>query len=61
MPFLERVKALFSKKGNDDKKIAFLSERRAALSQQQAASRDLNKLENKEGELRQQFKDSPAH
>ena len=61
MPFLERVKALFSKKGNDDKKIAFLSERRAALSQQQdRIYEDLNKLENKEGELRQQFKDSSS-
>src|SRR5258706_16342954 len=58
MPFIERVKAIFSKKGNDDKKITFLSERRAALSQQQdRIYEDLNKLENKEGELRQQFKD----
>ena len=61
MPFIERVKALFSKKGNDDKKIAFLSERRAALSQQQdRIYEDLNKLETKEGELRQQFKDSSS-
>jgi hypothetical protein len=61
MPFIERVKSLFSKKGNDDKKIAFLSERRAALSQQQdRIYDDLNKLEQKEGELRQQFKDSTS-
>jgi hypothetical protein len=61
MPFLERVKALFSKKGNDDKKIAFLSERRAALSQQQdRIYDDLNKLETRESELRQQFKDSTS-
>src|SRR5207237_2279121 len=61
MPFLERVKALFSKKGNDDKKIAFLSERRAALSQQQdRIYEDLNKLETRESELRQQFKDSTS-
>jgi hypothetical protein len=61
MPFLERVKALFNKKGNDDKKISFLSERRAALSQQQdRIYEDLNKLETKEGELRQQFKDSTS-
>lgn len=61
MPFIERVKSLFSKKGNDDKKIAFLSERRAALSQQQdRIYEDLNKLETKEGELRQQFKDSSS-
>jgi hypothetical protein len=61
MPFIERVKALFSKKGNDDKKIAFLSERRAGLSQQQdRIYEDLSKLETKEGELRQQFKDSTS-
>jgi hypothetical protein len=61
MPFIERVKALFSKKGNDDKKIAFLSERRAGLSQQQdRIYEDLSKLEAKEGELRQQFKDSTS-
>lgn len=61
MPFLERVKALFGKKGNDDKKISFLSERRAALSQQQdRIYDDLNTLETKESELRQQFKDSTS-
>ena len=61
MPFIERVKSLFSKKGNDDKKIAFLSERRTALSQQQdRIYEDLNKLETKESELRQQFKDSTS-
>ena len=59
MPFLERVKSLFGKSGNDEKKIAFLSERRAALSQQQdRIYEDLGKLEGKEAELRQQFKDS---
>ncbi len=26
MPFIERVKSLFARKGDDDKKIAFLSE-----------------------------------
>jgi hypothetical protein len=61
MPFLERVKSLFSKKGNDDKKIAFLSERRAALSQQQdRIYEDLSKLEQREGELRTQFKESTS-
>ena len=61
MPFLERVKSLFGKSGNDEKKIAFLSERRAALSQQQdRIYEDLGKLEQKEGELRQQFKDSTS-
>jgi hypothetical protein len=61
MPFLERVKSLFGKSGNDEKKIAFLSERRAALSQQQdRIYEDLGKLESKEAELRQQFKDSTS-
>jgi hypothetical protein len=61
MPFLERVKSLFSKKGNDDKKIAFLSERRAALSQQQdRIYEDLGRLEEREADLRQQFKDSTS-
>ena len=61
MPFIERVKALFSKKGNDGNKIAFLSERRAALSQQQdRIYEDLNKLETKESELRTQFKESTS-
>src|SRR3954452_15014360 len=61
MPFIERVKALFSKKGNDDKKIAFLSERRAALSMQQdRIYEDLSKLENKESELKTQFKESTS-
>lgn len=61
MPFLERVKALFGKKGNDEKKLAFLSERRAALSQQaDRIYEDLSKLESKEGELRTQFKESTS-
>jgi hypothetical protein len=61
MPFFERVKALFSKKGDNEKKIAFLSERRAALSQQQdRIYDDLARLEDKESELRQQFKDSTS-
>jgi len=61
MPFLERVKSLFGKSGNDEKKIAFLSERRAALSQQQdRIYEDLGKLESREAELRQQFKDSTS-
>ena len=34
MPFIDRVKTLFARKGEVEKKIAFLSERRTALSQQ---------------------------
>jgi hypothetical protein len=61
MPFLERIRSLFSRKGETEKKIAFLSERRAALSQQRDRSyEDLSALEAKESELRQQFKDARA-
>jgi len=61
MPFLERVKALFSRKGDSEKKIAFLSERRAALSQQQdRIYEDLSKMEHKEADLRDQFKNSTS-
>lgn len=61
MPFLERVRSLFSRKGETEKKIAFLSERRAALSQQRDRSyEDLSALERKDGELRQQFKEARA-
>ena len=34
MPLIDRMKALFSRKGDDEKKVAFLSERRVALSVQ---------------------------
>jgi hypothetical protein len=61
MPFLERIRTLFSRKGETEKKIALLSERRAALSQQRDRSyEDLSALEAKESELRQQFKDARA-
>jgi len=61
MPFLERVKALFSRKGDGEKKVTFLSERRAALTQQQdRIYEDLNHLEKKESELREQFKTSTS-
>ena len=61
MPFLERVRSLFSRKGETEKKIAFLSERRAALTQQRDRSyEDLSALETREADLRRQFKDAPA-
>jgi len=57
MPFIERVKALFARKGEVEKKIAFLSERRAALDQQRDASyTDMSALEKREGDLRTEFK-----
>ena len=61
MPFIDRVKTLFARKGEVEKKIAFLSERRTALSQQlDRGYEDMGVMETKEAELRQQFKDSAA-
>ena len=57
MPLIERVKAIFSRKGESEKKIAFLSERRAALSlQRDRAYEDMNVLEQQEAGLKEQFK-----
>jgi hypothetical protein len=59
MPFIDRVKTLFARKGEVEKKISFLSERRTALSQQLDRSyEDMGVMEAKEAELRQQFKDA---
>jgi hypothetical protein len=59
MPLLDRVKALFGRKGDNEKKIAFLAERRAALSQQRdRAYEEMGTLEEQEAALRQQFKDA---
>jgi len=59
MPFIDRVKTLFARKGEVEKKIAFLSERRAALSQQlDRGYEDMGAMEGKEADLRQQFKDA---
>jgi hypothetical protein len=59
MPFIDRIKTLFAHKGEVEKKIAFLSERRTALSQQLDRSyEDMGVMEGKESELRQQFKNA---
>ncbi len=56
MPFIERLKTLFARKGNVDKKIALLSERRADLGQQRDRGyEEMARLENKEANLRKQF------
>ena len=61
MPFIDRVKALFARKGDNEKKLAFLSERRAALSMQRDRAFDeMGVLEQKEAEMRQQFKDTTS-
>jgi hypothetical protein len=57
MSLLDRIKTLFSRKGDNERKIAFLSERRAALtSQRETSHEEVFKLEKKESELRHEFK-----
>ena len=59
MPLIDKVKTLFARKGENEKKIAFLSERRAALSQQRDRSyEEMATQERQEADLRKQFKDS---
>lgn len=61
MPLIERVKALFSRKGDEEKKISFLSERRAALSQQRdRAYEEMATLEQQEETLKRTFRESNA-
>jgi hypothetical protein len=57
MPLIDRMKALFARKGETEKKIAFLAERRTALSQQRDRGyEEMNDLESREADLREQFK-----
>ena len=61
MPFIDRMKALFSRKGDEEKKVALLAERKTALAQQRdRLFEDMSTLEEKESQLRQQFKDSTS-
>jgi hypothetical protein len=61
MPLIDRIRSLFGRKGETEKKIAFLSERRAALSQQRdRAYEEITSLEGKDNELREQFKQARA-
>ncbi len=61
MPMIDRIRALFARRGETEKKIAFLAERRAALGQQRdRAYEELASLETKDGELREQFKNAAA-
>ena len=63
MSLVDRIKVLLSRKGDHEKKISYLSERRTALVSQRDASHDeLFKLEKKESTLKKEFKenDSPT-
>jgi hypothetical protein len=57
MPMIDKIRSLFARRGETEKKIAFLSERRAALGQQRdRAYEEIGHLETKDAELREQFK-----
>jgi hypothetical protein len=57
MPLIDRMKSLFARKGDHEKKISFLSERRAALMQQRERGyEDLGAFEQREAALREEFK-----
>ncbi len=59
MPLIDRMKSLFGRKGDEEKKVAYLSERRTALSQQRdRAYEDLGSLEQQEEALVRQFKEA---
>ncbi len=59
MPLIDRIKTLFARKGENEKKISFLSERRTALMQQRDRSyEDIGLLESQEGKLRDEFKNA---
>jgi hypothetical protein len=59
MPLVDRLKSLFGGRGDNEKKIAFLSERRAALSQQRdRAYEELSSFESREVDLKTQFKNA---
>jgi membrane-bound lytic murein transglycosylase MltF len=61
MPLIDRIKTLFARKGETEKKIAFLAERKAALSQQRDRSyEELAAIEQQEEELKRQFKESSS-
>lgn len=61
MPFLDAVKSLFNRKGETEKKVSLLAERRATLSQQRdRAYDDLGALESNESRLKQEFATSAS-
>ena len=61
VPMIDKMKALFARKGETEKKIEFLSERRTALSQQRDRGyEEIGTLESREADLRKQFKEAPG-
>lgn len=54
---IDRIKSLFGRGGETEKKIAYLSERRAALGQQRdRLYEELSAFESKEAQLKEEFK-----
>ncbi|CAA9417764.1 MAG: hypothetical protein AVDCRST_MAG64-2681 [uncultured Phycisphaerae bacterium] len=61
MPLLDRIKSLFARKGDEEKKISFLAERRTALSQQRdRAYEEMATLEQQEEALKRSFRETGA-
>jgi chromosome segregation ATPase len=61
MPLIDKLKSLFSRKGETEKKIAFLSERKTALAQQRdRAYEEIGALEQQDEALKTQFKDTSS-
>jgi hypothetical protein len=59
MPLIDRIRALFARKGETEKKIALLSEQRTAFSQQlDRAYEEIGALERRDASLRAEFKDA---
>jgi hypothetical protein len=60
-PILDRLRLFFGGTGQPERKIAYLAERRAALSRQRdLAYGELGSLEEREGELRNEFKNDES-
>jgi hypothetical protein len=61
MPLIDRIKSLFARKGEEEKKISFLAERRTALSQQRdRAYEEMSTLEQQEETLKRTFREASA-
>src|SRR6185436_9942886 len=59
MPFIDRIKTLFARKGETEKKIALLSEQKAAFAQQlDRAYDEIQSLEKRDADLREEFKNA---
>jgi hypothetical protein len=59
MPIIQRIKALFSRRDNLEKQVAFLEQRRAELNaQRELKYKDLASFEQREAELKKQFADA---